>query len=193
MQIGGIILAGGQGLRMGGADKALLPFRGAPLIAQVMARLSPQVAALAISANGDPSRFGFTGLQVLPDAVPMGPLSGVLAGLDWAAAQGLTLLVTAPCDAPFLPCDLVPRLLLAAESAPGAPVLSCDETGRIHATHALWPVTLAPALAAFLASGAKPRVQDFAAAHGAVSASFPAAEFVNLNTPQALARAEAQA
>ena len=180
----GLILAGGQARRLGGADKALIPFAGSRLIDHVLDRFAPQVAGLAISANGDPLRFEALHLPVLADADPTrGPLSGVLAGLVWAKARGAGHLVTVPVDAPFLPQDLVPRLLWAAEAATGAPVLARTARG-LHPTFALWPTALAPVLAGFLASGASPRLRDFAAAQGAQSADFPSeAEFANLNTP----------
>lgn len=188
MRIHGVILAGGQGRRMGGADKALLPFAGATLLDQSIARLEPQVAALALSANGDATRFARFRLPVLPDDQSVGPLSGILAGLTWAAAGGASHLLSAPVDAPFLPGDLAPQLLMAGEGR----LALAAAGGRIHPVTALWPVALAPALAAFLASGAKPKVMDFATAQGAAIATFPdAAAFANVNSPQDLAAAEA--
>ena len=186
----GLILAGGQGRRLGGVDKALLPFGGAWLIDRILDRFAPQVGALALSANGDPARFAPWHLLVLGDSEPSrGPLSGILAGLVWAGRLGAGHLVSVPVDAPFLPQDLVPRLLWTAEAAPEAPVLARTAEG-LHPTFALWPTALAPALAAFLASGASPRLRDFAAAQGARFADFPSeAEFANLNTPDDLARA----
>lgn len=186
----GLILAGGQGRRLGGADKALIAFAGARLIDQILDRFAPQVPSVALSANGDPARFDGLRLPVLADADPSrGPLSGVLAGLIWARSKGAGHLVTVPVDAPFLPQDLVPRLLWAAEAAPNAPVLARTAQG-LHPTFALWPTGLAPALGAFLASGASPRLRDFAAAQGAGFADFPSeAEFANLNTPDDVARA----
>jgi molybdenum cofactor guanylyltransferase len=184
----GLILAGGQGRRMGGADKALLPYAGGVLLDRILDRFAPQVPDLAISANGDPARFGRFGLPVLADAPPVrGPLSGVLAGLIWAASEGASHLATVPVDAPHLPQDLVPRLVLAGEDAPLAPVIARTPLG-LHPTFALWPVALAPALATFLASGASPRLRDFAALHGTAFADFRfEAEFTNLNTPEDLA------
>lgn len=191
MRIFGVILAGGQGRRMGGADKARLPLAGRPLIAHAIDRIEPQVDRLAISANGDPARFAAFGLPVLPDGDGShGPLSGLLAALDWAAPLGATHLVTAPTDAPFLPPDLTPRLLLAAEDTGAALARSGDND---HPTCGLWPVTATTALRAFLASGAKPRVRDFAETLRAARADFPAdGAFANLNTPEDLAAAEAR-
>ncbi|MEO6298699.1 MAG: molybdenum cofactor guanylyltransferase MobA [Paracoccaceae bacterium] len=189
MRIFGVILAGGQGRRMGGADKALLQLAGQSLIARVVDRLEPQVEQLAISANGDPMRFSGLGLPVLGDVNRQGPLSGILSALLWAAPRGATAVVSVPVDCPFPPPDLVPRLCLAAEASGVAMAAS---HGNLHPTFGLWPITLAPALAEFLASGAKERVRDFALAHGAGTADFPDdGAFANLNTPDDLARLEA--
>ncbi|WP_395543079.1 molybdenum cofactor guanylyltransferase MobA [Neotabrizicola sp. sgz301269] len=188
MRIAAVILAGGQSRRMG-QDKALVRLAGRPLLAHVQRALSPQVAALALSANGDPARFAEFGLTVLPDSESIGPLSGVLAGLRWAAAQGAQALVSAPVDAPFLPEDLVARL---SEGGTDAPALA-ESGGVMHPAVGLWPVALADALEAFLASGAKARVRDFALSHGGRAVAFPdPACFLNLNTPEDLAGAEAR-
>lgn len=172
-----------------GADKALVMLGGRPLLSHVIDRFAPQVDRLWLSANGDPARFARFGLPVLPDDVPMGPLSGVLAALRRAAEAGATALVTVPVDSPFVPGDLVPRLCLAAETAPHGMAMA-RAGGRLHPVFALWPVAMAAPLAAFLASGAKPRLIDFAA--DAALADFPDdGSFDNLNTPQDLAAAEA--
>lgn len=187
MRINAVILAGGEGRRMGGADKALLPLNGRSLLAHVLYRLTPQVGAVAISANGNPARFAAFGLPVLPDAQSLGPLSGVLAGLCWAVGHGADALLTVPVDVPFLPADLAARL--AAAAAGDAPVLAECE-GRLHPATALWPVALVAPLAEFLASGARPKVTDFAFAHGACRVPFPdAGAFANLNTLQDIAAA----
>jgi molybdenum cofactor guanylyltransferase len=173
---------------MGGADKALLSLAGQTLLSHVVNRLEPQVERLAISANGDPARFGL-GLPVLADAQVLGPLAGVLAALRWARPLGATAVVTAAVDSPFLPPDLVPRLCMAAETAPEG--LALAHSAKDHPTFALWPVSIEPALAAFLESGQNPRVLAFAHAHHAARAPFPdEAAFQNLNTPEDLARAE---
>ncbi len=191
MLIHGIILAGGAGRRMGGADKALLSLGGRPLMAHVIDRFAPQVETLFVSANGDPARLAGFGLPVLADERPMGPLSGILAGLRAAAARGATALVSVPVDGPFLPGDLVPQLCLAAETVPSRLALA-RAGGRDQGVFGHWPVALAGPLAAFLASGAKPKVTDFASLQGAAFAEFPdAAAFRNLNTPEDLSAAEA--
>lgn len=188
MRIFGVILAGGQARRMGGADKALVSLAGKPLIAHVVERFAPQVEALAISANGDAERFRGFGVPVLPDADRLGPLSGILSALDWAAAAGAEAVVSVPVDAPFLPGDLVPKLLLAGGDGPAIAVAG----GREHPVLCLWPVALRGTLAAFLASGSKPKVLDFCAKVGVGRAEFADdTAFMNVNTPEDLAGAEA--
>ncbi|RFU13082.1 molybdenum cofactor guanylyltransferase MobA [Rhodobacteraceae bacterium W635] len=193
----GVILAGGQATRMGGGDKGRLVLGDRSLFAHVIGRVAPQVAELALSANGDPARLADLGLPVLPDSVAghPGPLAGVLAGLDWAAARGATHLVSVAADTPFLPEDLVPRLLLAAEG--GAPiVLAASEVeGRLvrQPTFGLWPVALREDLRDALARGVR-KVGQWAGDQGASLAPFPADRidpFFNINTARDLARARA--
>ncbi len=191
----GVILAGGQARRMGGGDKALLPLGTGTLLSHVIERLAPQVGALALNANGDPARFAAHGLPVLADSIPgfAGPLAGVLAGLDWAAGQGASHVVSAAADTPFLPCDLVPRLQLAAERA-GTPIAlaASGEPARPHPTFGLWPVALRDDLRAALQGGLR-RILDWSERHGAAIAPFSSAgfdPFFNINRPEDLARAE---
>lgn len=186
MLIYGVILAGGSGLRMGGADKALMPLGNRPLLAHAIDRLGPQVARLAISANGDTARFADFGLPVLTDERFTGPLGGVLAALDWAT--GADAVVSVAVDTPFFPCDLVPQLCLAAG---GIGLAMAHSGGKDHPTFALWPTALRHALRAFLDSGAKPGVRDFATAHRVQRAVFTNdAAFHNLNTLADLTVAE---
>ena len=187
----GMILAGGRSARMGGGDKGLRPFRGGTLIGAVIARLSPQVADLALNAGGDPARLSAFGLPVIADSVPgqPGPLAGILAAMDWAAARGAQSVVTAPCDTPFLPGDLVPRLLLAG----GGGLALAASGGRVHPTAALWPVTLRDDLRTALARGER-KVTAFTDRHRAAVAEFPLTApdgFANANTPADLACLEA--
>lgn len=193
----GVILAGGQARRMGGGDKGRLMLGGQSLLARVAERLAPQVSGLALNANGDPERFADTGLPVLADSVSdfPGPLAGVLAGLDWAAAQGAETIVTAAADTPFLPCDLVPRLLLASEGMahPLAIAMTPDPErgGARHPTFGIWPVSLREDLRAALAGGVR-KVVLWTDAHEGRAARFPdAAAFFNVNTPDDLVTAEA--
>lgn len=187
----GCVLAGGLARRMGGGDKTLLALHGRPLLSHVLARISPQCAALALNTNGDPARFAAFGLPVWPDPLPgqPGPLAGVLAALE---ASPLPFVLTVPGDTPFLPPDLVARLHAAAM---GARIAQAESGGRVHPVVALWPRTLAPALRDALAAGAR-AVHRFAAAQGAVAVPWPATPqdpFRNINTREDLARAEASA
>ncbi len=199
MQPLGVILAGGQARRMGGGDKGLLDLVGQPLLAHVIARAEPQVAGLALNANGDPDRFAGFDLPVLADSVAgyPGPLAGVLAGLDWAAGQGAESIVTMAADTPFFPCDLVPRLLLASEGMAVPLVLAATpDPGRgqvRHPTFGLWPVALRDDLRAALNEGVR-KVVIWTDRHDGREAVFPVDgfdPFFNVNTPEDLARAEA--
>ena len=193
----GVILAGGQATRMGGGDKGLLRLGGQSVLDRVIGRLSPQVADLALNANGDAARFAALGLPVLPDSIEgfAGPLAGVLAGLDWAAEQGADTIVTAAADTPFFPCDLVPQLLLASEGMAQPLVLAATpdpERGHArHPTFGLWPVRLRDDLRASLQDGMR-KVVQWTARHDGREAPFPdEAAFFNINTPEDLQRAEA--
>lgn len=189
-RIAGLVLAGGQGRRMGGADKALLPLDGRPLIDHVLARFAPQVGALAISANGPAARFDGQGLPVLADAeghLGEGPLAGLIAGLDWAAAQGAAWLATVSCDMPFLPRDLVVRLA-AGGAARGAMAAS---GGRLHPTAALWPVGARQIVAARFAAGER-RLRAALQDPAEVAFADSPDPFVNINAPADLAAAAAR-
>ncbi len=190
----GVILAGGQATRMGGGDKGLLRLAGRPILTHVADRLEPQVASLALNANGDPARFAGFGLPVIPDSIEgfAGPLAGVLAGLDWAAGEGADHIVTAAADTPFFPADLVPRLMLAAEEN-DKPIALARTTGGRHPTFGLWPVSLREDLRAALLEGTR-KVVAWTDAHGTAYADFPSPgidPFFNVNTPDDLAEAEA--
>ncbi|MBW6506296.1 MAG: molybdenum cofactor guanylyltransferase MobA [Rhodobacteraceae bacterium] len=194
--LAGVILAGGRARRMGGGDKGFCHVAGQPIIDHVIARLAPQVAALAINANGDAARFASYGLPVLPDSLPdhPGPLAGVLAGLDWAATQGFGAVVTAPADTPFFPADLVERLRAAAGPTGIAICVGIDAAGRAqrHPTFGLWPVALRDDLRAALKGGLR-KAMLWADRHGAGAAQFDASRFdpfFNVNTPEDLALAE---
>lgn len=178
---------------MGGTDKALVTLHGQTLVARVVARFAPQVDALVLSANGLPDRFSSLGLPVLADDSAQGsrgPLSGIRAAMVWSAGQGGTHVASAAVDTPFLPCDLVPRLCLAAENtSAGFAIAVCD--GRDHPTFGLWPVSLLGALDHYLAAEASARMLGFVDANGAARAVFPdAGAFRNINSPADLAEAE---
>ena len=203
----GVILAGGRGTRMGGADKALLAIGGATLLSCAIARLAPQVEAMAINANGDPGRFAACGLPVLPDRIDgfAGPLAGVLAGLDWAADLGADSVVTVAVDTPFFPRDLAARLqgaaqgmahplALAATAGDGAAIKSSRDPGLVrHPTFGLWPTALRGDLREALEGGVR-KVVAWTQRHAARDAMFEDAEaFFNVNAPEDLARAQRHA
>ncbi len=193
----GVILAGGQARRMGGGDKGLLSLGRGTILSSVIDRFQPQVAELALNANGDSARFSNFGLPVVSDTIPgfQGPLAGVLAGLDWAADRGATHIVTAAADTPFPPPDLVLRLIRAAEAAamPIALAATPDtERGTArHPTFGLWPVALRDDLRAALEREVR-KVVAWTDTHGAAEAVFttdPFDPFFNVNLPQDLDRA----
>ncbi|MDK8872520.1 molybdenum cofactor guanylyltransferase MobA [Paracoccus sp. SSJ] len=190
-----VILAGGLSTRMGGGNKALRMLAGETLLSRVIARLSPQCGRLAINANGEPGQFEGYGLPVIADGIAgfAGPLAGVLAGMEWAAGEGADSVVSVSVDTPFLPEDLVHRLREAAGRSGVAIAASPDDSGQLrdHPTCALWPVSLRGELRDALESGLH-RIGQFAAAHDpgrAVFDSRPVDPFLNLNTPEDLARA----
>jgi len=202
----GVILAGGQATRMGGGDKGLLALGEGVILDHVLARLGPQVGAVALNANGDPARFARFGLPVLPDPVAEypGPLAGVLAGLDWAAGEGAEAIVTVAADTPFFPRDLVARLQAAAEGMAHPLVLAAtprgaEETksmsrgGQVrHPTFGLWPVALRDDLRAGLEGGLR-KVVLWTDRHGGREALFEDPDaFFNVNTPEDLALAQAR-
>lgn len=203
----GVILAGGLATRMGGGDKGLLPLGEGTILDHVIARLAPQVAGMALNANGDPARFAATGLPVLPDPVAghPGPLAGVLAGLDWAAGEGAETIVTVAADTPFFPRDLAARLTRRAEGmahplvlaatprAAGERTKSISRSGLIrHPTFGLWPVALRDDLRAALHDGLR-KVVVWTESHGGREAVFAeeGAPFFNVNTPEDLEKARA--
>lgn len=187
-----VILAGGQATRMGGGDKCLLPLGQGRVIDQVIARLSPQAGPLVLNANGDGGRFADLGLPVVADSVTgfAGPLAGVLAGMDWAAAQGAEAVISVAADTPFFPGDLVARLTAAGPLA----LAATREDGRVarHPTFGLWPVALRDDLRVALAEGLR-KVVLWTDRHGAGQAIWDdPALFFNINTPEDLATAEAR-
>lgn len=191
----GLVLAGGRASRMGGGDKGLLPLAGRPLLAHILERLAPQVARVVLNANGDPRRFAAFGLPVVADTVAglPGPLAGLLAGLEWAAAAApeLRWLASVPGDGPFLPPDLVSRLRAAADAAGGAAIAA--SRGRGNPVVGLWPVAGAAALRRALLEEGLRRVEDWARRQGAVTVEWPPGPpdpLFNVNSPEDLAEAE---
>lgn len=192
----GLVLAGGLARRMGGGDKALIPVGGVAILDRVLAWLRPACAGIILNANGDPVRFARYGLPVVPDGVPdfAGPLAGILAGLDWAAASrpDLAWIVSVPGDCPFLPRDLVGRLH-EARSAAGTP-LACARSGDWrHPVAGLWPVALRDDLRHALVVEDLHKIEVWTARHGIAIADWavqPVDPFFNVNTPEDAAEAE---
>ena len=191
-----VVLAGGLARRMGGGDKPLRLLAGRPLLQHVLDRVAPQVAGVILNANGDAARFASYGLPVVADPLPdfPGPLAGVLAGLDWAAAHrpDIPTVLSVPGDGPFLPADLVARLE-AARAAGGVPMACAASGGWTHPPIALWPVALRGALREALLAGEK-KIDRWTARFGCASAEWPTDPidpFFNANAPEDLAAAEA--
>ncbi|WP_339108870.1 molybdenum cofactor guanylyltransferase MobA [Thioclava sp. GXIMD4216] len=197
MEIFGLILAGGEGRRMGGVDKAWLSLGGQPLLAHVHNRLAPQVARLAVSANGTPERFTAwcKDLPVLPDPPAYlhdGPLAGILAGLDWASLAGAAGLVTVAVDTPFIPADLVARLVPAGAGAGAqAEPAQAVSQGRGHPTLAYWPCAWREQVVQALAAGERRLGARLARARRVEFADLPD-PFFNINTPEDLQLAQAR-
>ena len=192
----GVLLAGGLARRMGGGDKPLRRIGGATILDRAIARLAPQCEALVLNANGDPARFAKTGLPVVADSVEgfAGPLAGVLAGLDWAAANrpDIAYVVTLAADTPFVPRDFVSRLH-AARAAAGTPLACAESDGRTHPTNALWRVDLREDLRHALVVEDMRKIDRWTARHGVALAAWPTVPldpFFNANTPEDVAEAE---
>lgn len=196
MAIPAVVLAGGLARRMGGGDKPMRRIAGQTILARVIARLAPQCGPLILNANGDPARFAEFGLMVVPDDVAdfPGPLAGILAGLDWAAAHlpAAQWMLSAAGDCPFLPRDLVARLSQAvrAETAELAVAASDDQS---HPVIGLWKVSLRDELRHALVREDIRRIDRFTARYRLATVTWPATPvdpFFNANTAEDLAEAE---
>lgn len=186
-----VILAGGQATRMGGGDKGRLMLGDQSLIQRVIDRITPQVDAVVLNANGDLSRFQDLGLPVVPDSIGNypGPLAGVLAGMDWAAEQGYDWLISVAADTPSFPLDLVERL--AEADTPVALAATPDpDRGRLpQPTFGRWQVALRHDLRAALEDGVR-KIRQWTQAKGETLVVFENNDFFNINTPDDLAWAE---
>ena len=186
MPITGLILAGGQGRRMGGVDKGLQLLRGKPLAQWALERLSPQVEELLINCNQNFDAYGRFGHRLVPDEVGgfAGPLAGLHAGLKAAAHP---LVITVPCDSPFLPADLVSRLHGRLGDDDLAVAKTADQP---HPVFALVRKTVLPGLEAFLSGGGR-KIDAWYARLRTVEVAFddePDA-FRNINTLEELGKA----
>jgi molybdenum cofactor guanylyltransferase len=188
-EITGLVLAGGQGSRMGGVDKGLQLFGGRPMVAHVIERLAPQVDEILINANRNPQAYADFGHRVIADEIEgfAGPLAGFERGLAHAAHQ---LVVTVPCDSPFLPRDLVARLLTAMREAEID--LAVARTGaQPHPVFCLMRRGVHASLRDFLASGQR-KIDRWYSQLRVVEVPFDdeADAFLNINTREELARLE---
>ena len=193
----GLVLAGGLARRMGGGDKARIEIGGISILDRVLATLSAQCIGIAINANGDPERFADTGCPVISDNVQghLGPLAGILTGLDWLAAanNGVEWMLSVPGDCPFLPDDLVEKLHAARREMGSGVPLACARSGEWrHPTVGLWPLALRASLRKALVEEDLRKIEVWTARHGVAIADWPdqpADPFLNVNTPEDVERA----
>jgi len=191
----GLVLAGGLARRMGGGDKALIRIGSETILQRTLARLTPQVSGVVLNANGDPARFAAFGLPVVADDVLdfAGPLAGILAGLDWVAANrpDIAWVASVPGDCPFLPRDLVARLHAARTAENKA--LACAHSGDWrHPVVGLWQVALRDDLRHAITVEDLRKIEVWTARHGVALADWPTEPvdpFFNVNTPEDVERA----
>ena len=191
-EITGIVLAGGQGSRMGGVDKGLQAFRGKPMVAHELERLAPQVDEVLVNANRNVEAYAAFGHRVICDEIEgfAGPLAGFERGL---AHAGGNLVATVPCDSPFLPLDLVQRLRDAMDGAHAD--LAVAKTGeQAHPVFCLMKRGVHASLRDFLASGQR-KIDRWYASLAVVEVPFDdeADAFLNINTREELASLEPRA
>jgi molybdopterin-guanine dinucleotide biosynthesis protein A len=185
----GVVLAGGLGRRMGGVDKGLRVLRGKPMVEWAIERFAPQVGELLINANQNIDAYAAFGHRVIPDAIAgfAGPLAGLHRGLSEARYD---LVATVPCDSPFLPLDLVSRLLAGVEQERAE--LAVARTGdQPHPVFSLCRKTVLDNLTAFLENGGR-KIDAWYSALRVVEVPFddnPDA-FSNINTQAELRAAQ---
>lgn len=194
--VAGVLLAGGLSRRMGGGDKNLRTLGGRTILERIVATARPQVGPLVLNANGDPARFAAFGLPVAADVVEgyAGPLAGVLTGMEWAKANapGAVWLASFATDAPFIPADLVARLLTAVE-AEGADLACARSDGQDHPVFGLWPLRLADDLKRAMVEEGMRKVDAWTGRYRLAVAEFgvePVDPFFNTNRPEDLEEAE---
>ena len=196
MTILGVLLAGGQALRMGGGDKGSILLGGRPMMEHIIERAQTQVTTMIINANGDVRRFQNYGLEVISDVIEgfAGPLAGVLTGMEWAEinAPKVEWVATFPSDAPYFPLDLVNRLTAAVVN--GDAELACAySNGWSHPVFGIWPVYLADHLRHAMVNEKVRKIDDWTARYKLVEVEFPTEPFdpfFNVNTPENLVEAE---
>ena len=188
-RITGVVLAGGQGSRMGGVDKGLQPFRGRPMVANAIERFAPQVDELLINANRNPEKYAQFGHRVIADEIEgfAGPLAGFERGLAHASGD---LVATVPCDSPFLPADLVARLRGALECE-GAELAVAKTGDQAHPVFCLMRRSVHESLRRFLSEGQR-KIDRWYSQLRVVEVPFDdeAEAFLNINTREELADLE---
>ncbi len=180
---------------MGGGDKPMRQIGGRTILERVIARLKPQCDGLILNANGDPARFAAFGLPVIPDSVENfpGPLAGILAALDWAAANrpDVGWILSAAADCPFLPRDLVARLYQAL-SEQNAQLAVAASGGQSHPVLGLWSVALRSELRHALVVEDVRKIDRWTARYRLATVEWPATPldpFFNANTVEDIAEA----
>ena len=191
-----VLLAGGLARRMGGGDKPMRQIGGRTILERVIARLGPQCDGLVLNANGDPARFAKFGLPVIPDTIEdfPGPLAGILAGLDWAAANrpDAAWILSAAADCPFLPRDLVARLH-RARMENDAQLAVAASGGQSHPVIGLWSVALRDQLRHALVVEDIRKIDRWTARYPLATVTWPTEPldpFFNANTVDDIAEAE---
>lgn len=194
--IPGVLLAGGLARRMGGGDKPMRQIGGRTILDRVIARLTPQCDGLLLNANGDPARFAGFGLPVIADTIEdfPGPLAGILAGLDWLAANrpDVPWMLSAAADCPFLPRDLVARLH-RARAQQEAQLAVAASGGQSHPVIGLWSVGLRGELRHALVVEGVRKIDRWTARYALATVNWPAEPldpFFNANTVDDIAEAE---
>lgn len=185
-----VILAGGEGRRIGGG-KPLRTLAGKTLLDHALALARHWSPLIGISVRDATSAFHSSGAALLPDTAGSGPIAGIASALSFGRSSGAGLVLTIPCDTPFLPPDIVDRLAKAL--LPSAAAAIAASGGRLHPSCGLWRVEADAALPAYLASG-RASLNGFAEALGAVEVEWPIAPidpFFNINNETELAEAEA--
>lgn len=187
--IAGLVLAGGEGRRLGGLDKGLVVWQQRPLVSHMIDALAPLVAPVIISANRSLSRYQTLVERVVEDDARyrlQGPLAGLLAGLLAARSEGKKAVLVCPCDTPDAESAMLAHLCHIWKSEPDRAVVAASE-GRTHPLHGVFPVTMAPQLTRWLDSGER-RVQGFVMDVGAhqVDCDRWRQSFINRNRPQDL-------
>ena len=177
-----VILAGGQGRRMGGQDKGLIEFDGQPLVAILIDRLEPQISNIMINANRNRERYLAFGYPVVSDQLDdyQGPLAGFACAMN---AVDTDFILTLPCDGPLLASDYVTRFI-ASQVQTGAPICVADDGERLQPVHALIRIDLLSSLNAYLDSGDR-KIDRWYAMHDFVHTDFSDCVdmFRNINTP----------